>query len=115
MKISDGAPHSAPWEEIEKSRTERLCAPMTSITLQCFKLVGHVIKEEIETEDFKRRAPTAPSERKSQDQGLKLCSVTLQFQLSRPRNEGGDRKKPIVDRRMDRQTPDPFYKVISRR
>ena len=60
MKISDGAPHSAPWEEIEKSRTERLCAPMSSIILQSFNLVGHIIMEEIEIEDFKRRAPTAP-------------------------------------------------------
>ena len=104
MKISDGAPHSAPWEEIEKSRTERLCAPMTSITLQCFKLVGHVIKEEIETEDFKRRAPTAPSERKSQDQGLKLCSVTLQFQLSRPRSKEGEKTELLTDGRTDGRT-----------
>ena len=38
----------APWEEIANSGTEQLCAPMSSITLRSFNLVGHVIREEIE-------------------------------------------------------------------
>ena len=54
MKISKGArllknsPHNAPWEGIVKSGTERLCAPMSGITLQSFNLVGHVIRKEKE-------------------------------------------------------------------
>ena len=33
------------WEEIAKSGTERICAPMASIILPTFNLVGHVIRE----------------------------------------------------------------------
>ena len=49
--------HSAPWEKVAKSGTERLCAPMSSIILKSFNSVGHVIREEIEIEDFKTHAP----------------------------------------------------------
>ena len=59
-KFQEARPHSASWEEIAKSETERLCAPMSFIILQSFNLVGHVILEELIIEDFKRRAPTAP-------------------------------------------------------
>ena len=52
--------HSAPREEIAKSGTERLCALTSSISLQSFNLVARIISEEIEIEDFKRRAPTPP-------------------------------------------------------
>ena len=48
MKIPKGAPPTAPLGEIAKSGTERLCAPMSSIILQSFNLVGHEIREKIE-------------------------------------------------------------------
>ena len=40
--------YSFPWEEIAKSGPERLCAPMSSIILQSFNLVGHIMREEIQ-------------------------------------------------------------------
>ena len=43
---------------------------MYSIIMQSFNLVGHVMREEIKTEDFKRRAPTAHPGKKSQNQRL---------------------------------------------
>ena len=42
----------APREEIAKSENERLCAPISRFILQSFNLVGHVLREEIEIENF---------------------------------------------------------------
>ena len=50
----------APWEEIAKSGTERICAPISSITPQSFNLVGHVMTEEIEKTELLRRTDTRP-------------------------------------------------------
>ena len=58
-KVSRGAPPQRPWKKIAKYGTEQLCAPLSSIILQSFNLIGHVIGKEIEIEHFKRRAPTA--------------------------------------------------------
>ena len=83
MKISKGAPHSAPWREIAKTGTKRLCAPMFSITLQSFNFakfkVGHVIREDIEKTELLTDERT----------GGRMYGQT------------------------DGRTPDPFYRVIS--
>ena len=61
MKISKNAPPHRPWEEIAKSGTELLCTPTSSIILQSFNLVGHVIKEEIEKTVLNRRTDGHPT------------------------------------------------------
>ena len=121
--IFQGArPHSAQWEEIAKSGTERLCAPKFSNILQSFNVVGHVIRGKIEIEDFKRRAPQHPLEdREIADWATLRTNVwyhSAKLQLSRPRN-----KEEIVDNcwsenncwRMNVPTHNPFDKVILER
>ena len=58
LKTSRGAKGGN--RKIRDCATLRLCAPTSSIILQRFNIVGHVIKEEVKIEDFKRRATQRP-------------------------------------------------------